>query len=320
MEKYGDSSNHYMARRSLDNIIFNKSFADAVFMAEMQFNEYAEKKGEDLDIHSDHVAASLSINLDSLLNTYNEVEKHCTVIGNGYIGNLDFILPDESGLDQPEDNCQLAMYRNLDFYGFEFTQIPGETVYRAMLKFTESREALNSLGYYDEEEIPTFYFRPDEVLSLQIGENLNNELLVMSLRSKAAKNREILENIHLMPSLEQHELLRTLSYESAFDVMAMLGDEEIHADADLFYEVVSTDDKKLSIKKIENSKGKSYMRYSPMGVVTGCAFIETVLDVHQRELPLGELIETEPCIVLSDDELRPQYLVPISRLNDVITL
>lgn len=310
MEKYESEQKSYPG--NLDAILFSENFKNKVLDNEEELNSLTNPENYDY-IHK------LEEDLNDALNFGEFPQDHCTVIGKAYKGDDYVIFSDTSDIGSEPNNIMIGALRNLDFQGVAIDKEPGDVKYSTFLVFKDSnpnKTIATDIDFTAE----SYYFKYEDVISASTIEYVNSELLVASMKAHAYRSHEIVENIHVMNNMDQHDLLRKLASEASYDIMAMIGDEEVSVDTDIFYEINYSKKGRPFVSKTTNRDKKSCLRSLPTGIVQGCAFVETILDDIIREPQLGELYEQEPCLVLVDENFAPMYLVPISKINDIAVI
>ena len=283
MEKFFNNHEHQTSGQELTEILTSEYFLQTLFDAEFEVNEYISN-----NIEFSRAVAYVEAYLGDEIGLVNPVEKRCTVIGVAHLGNKYAIREDTSEPDEEPDNIELAAYQNLDLEGFAFRKIPGEFTYSPMLMFAEPDENLDDTQPQKEPK-KYYYFKVTDVASVRLGQ----------------------EN--------QKDVLTRLDIEATYDIMQVIGDKEVHVDADIFYEIYCEAGQKPALHKVDIADLEpGAMSRLPFGVARGCNFIENFLDGERNE-PIEKLIEDEPCLVIEneDDEI-PFYLVPLSQINDIV--
>lgn len=332
MEGYSEYHEVQGVRRSLDYLLKSKSFNDEIEKANFLAEQYIDSLEQEVDLASDDYLGSLLATLNYHLNL-NEEEwgsEWFKVVGEGYFGDPYEIESDTSSIedDQPT-NSKLATYRNLCLEGFRFMHVPGEVGNRAMLCFSgnigkysemiDNQDLEEPDDMYEDQMVTGemfYYFKPEDIASLRVGELMNSELITKGMLSHAFYCRDKLEDFRSVPSSRRTDLINELEKMVNDNLMPMLSDEEVHVDAGRFYEVDDIDGKRV-INGIINMSNDGVSRILPVGIFQGCSFIESVLSTDGNMTFVEELLELEPCMVLTDEDFKPLYFVPISSVNDI---
>lgn len=314
-EPYYESSTRY----TLDYLIRSPETRKAIDRAEAEAGEYIDTFSFDpQEEQSDYIDSKIEE-----LNEYLSVpyEQGCTAIGKAYFGNELEIHPDENPSHMSESNVDLVALKDVDFCGFELRNIPGTLGYKAMIMCIEPVDYSDS---DPEIEVKAYYFLPEDIISISSNNHVDTEALGFTLKAHVSRMEKPLQSLSSLDAKEQYELLDKLAYSPAADIMAIYGDDEVHVDSDLFYRIEYSRKHGARLEKVD-TRGEDVsgvMVEMPLGIVQGCAFIESMINFtdESREYKLDSLLEDEPCIVLTDDLLVPIYLIPISQFKDAMII
>lgn len=279
---------------------------------EAEVNDYIESYDLDYASQTEAYFDQQIENLNSLLPSV--YESSCSVVGKVYYGDADEIESDQySFYSKEESNTDIIGLKGVEFHGFQFREIPGQTRLSAFLMFTEPDESDKA-----------YYFLPENIAGMSLDNEVDVHNLRHVLQACVIRQREELAGIEKLEAVDQFIELNRLAQESSSEILARYQHDEVVIETDTYYRIEFSRDNSCRAVRVDvnDPEHDNQMIPLPTGFVQGCTYIEVITNFSDLEQPnrVEELEIDEPCIVLTDLNAIPIYMIPIGKFRDALII